>query len=332
MAVRSRERLRQLPLHLDCEPVYTRCGWLFLVDDESAPAGGRELADAGGGGRRQRRGRRPARVPAGRRREPGSRTRSSSPTRASPIRSRRRAPTSRRARRAGARGARGHAGRGDRVADGRVRGVRVGGELIECDSVVLAAGPWSSAARARDRPRAAARDHARAGRRLRRRRREPSSRARSRRRPTASTCARRPSTATATSSSAAAIRRTTSTVDPDALRRRRSTHAFEADVRERVAARLPRLAGMRAVGGRVGLYDVTPDWHPLLGPVDGLRGAAPRDRRQRPLLQARARRSASSSRARSSASRRATPTSTTFSLSRFAEGRELGSSYGGNRA
>ena len=29
---------------------------------------------------------------------------------------------------------------------------------------------------------------------------------------------------------------------------------------------------MRAVGGRVGLYDVTPDWHPLLGPVDGLRG------------------------------------------------------------
>src|SRR5262245_22586175 len=38
MAVRSRERLRQLPLHLDCEPVYTRCGWLFLVDEESAEA------------------------------------------------------------------------------------------------------------------------------------------------------------------------------------------------------------------------------------------------------------------------------------------------------
>src|SRR5262245_12382429 len=38
MAVRSRDRLRQLPLHLDCEPVYTRCGWLFLVDAESAAA------------------------------------------------------------------------------------------------------------------------------------------------------------------------------------------------------------------------------------------------------------------------------------------------------
>ena len=29
--------------------------------------------------------------------------------------------------------------------------------------------------------------------------------------------------------------------------------------------RLPRLAGMRRAGGRVGLYDVTPDWHPILG-------------------------------------------------------------------
>ncbi len=38
MAVHSRERLRQLPLHLDCDPVYTRCGWLFLVDAESAVA------------------------------------------------------------------------------------------------------------------------------------------------------------------------------------------------------------------------------------------------------------------------------------------------------
>ena len=43
-------------------------------------------------------------------------------------------------------------------------------------------------------------------------------------------------------------------------------------MRERVAARLPRLAEMSRVEGRVGLYDVTPDWHPLLGPVDGYDG------------------------------------------------------------
>src|SRR5262245_58135624 len=34
MAVRSREALRQLPLRLDCEPVYTRTGWLFLVEED----------------------------------------------------------------------------------------------------------------------------------------------------------------------------------------------------------------------------------------------------------------------------------------------------------
>ncbi len=38
MAVRSRDRLRQLPLHLGCDPVYTESGWLFLVDAESALA------------------------------------------------------------------------------------------------------------------------------------------------------------------------------------------------------------------------------------------------------------------------------------------------------
>ena len=36
MALRSRETLRRLPLLLECDPVYTRCGWLFLVDEESA--------------------------------------------------------------------------------------------------------------------------------------------------------------------------------------------------------------------------------------------------------------------------------------------------------
>ena len=36
MAVHSRETLRRLPLLLDCDPVYTRSGWLFLVDEENA--------------------------------------------------------------------------------------------------------------------------------------------------------------------------------------------------------------------------------------------------------------------------------------------------------
>ena len=48
--------------------------------------------------------------------------------------------------------------------------------------------------------------------------------------------------------------------------------AFEADVRARVQARLPGLNGLRRVGGKVGLYEVTPDWHPILGPVDGYDG------------------------------------------------------------
>ena len=95
MAVHSRERLRQLPLHLDCDPVYTRCGWLFLVDEESADAAAAnadmqeqegldlvEVSDL----------QESCPVP----RNPGSRTRCSSRTPATPTRWRRRAPTSRR--------------------------------------------------------------------------------------------------------------------------------------------------------------------------------------------------------------------------------------------
>ena len=101
---------------------------------------------------------------------------------------------------------------------------------------------------------------------------------------------------------------------------------------DRVAGRVPRLAGMRRVGGRVGLYDVTPDWHPILGPVDGFDGPLPRDRRQRALLQARRPRSASSSPAPCSGCSRGYADVRDFSLARFAEGRELRSTYGGNRA
>lgn len=48
--------------------------------------------------------------------------------------------------------------------------------------------------------------------------------------------------------------------------------AFVSDIRTRMTTRFPRLAGMHLRGGRVGLYSVTPDWHPLLGPVRGVEG------------------------------------------------------------
>jgi sarcosine oxidase, subunit beta len=60
-------------------------------------------------------------------------------------------------------------------------------------------------------------------------------------------------------------------VDPDGYDEH-VDEAFEADVHGRIARRFPRLAGMRAVAGRVGLYEVTPDWHPILGAVDGYDG------------------------------------------------------------
>jgi len=60
-------------------------------------------------------------------------------------------------------------------------------------------------------------------------------------------------------------------VDPDAYDDR-VDGAFEADVRQRLVNRIPRLSGLRMVDSRVGLYSVTPDWHPLLGPVEAIGG------------------------------------------------------------
>jgi sarcosine oxidase subunit beta len=48
--------------------------------------------------------------------------------------------------------------------------------------------------------------------------------------------------------------------------------AYAAGLRADVAGRIPRMEAMRAVEGRVGLYAVTPDWHPFLGPVEGVDG------------------------------------------------------------
>ena len=101
---------------------------------------------------------------------------------------------------------------------------------------------------------------------------------------------------------------------------------FEADVRARVARRVAG-DGLRMVDGRVGLYEVTPDWHPLLGPVpgyDGLFLAAGGSGHCFKLAPAIGELVAGAVLGRD--------VGDTFSLSRFDEGRELRSTYGGNRA
>ena len=101
---------------------------------------------------------------------------------------------------------------------------------------------------------------------------------------------------------------------------------FEADVLARVKRRLPGANGLRAVGGRVGLYEVTPDWHPILGAVDGYEGlflATGGSGHGFKLAPAIGELVAGAVLGRD--------VSDTFSLSRFAEGRELRSTYGGNR-
>ena len=45
-----------------------------------------------------------------------------------------------------------------------------------------------------------------------------------------------------------------------------------AELRHRLAIRQPVLAEAPLLEARLGLYDITPDWHPLLGPVPGLGG------------------------------------------------------------
>jgi glycine/D-amino acid oxidase-like deaminating enzyme len=102
---------------------------------------------------------------------------------------------------------------------------------------------------------------------------------------------------------------------------------FEADVLARVRKRLPGLTGARRVEGRVGLYEVTPDWHPLLGPVEGYEGlflATGGSGHCFKLGPAIGELVAGAVLGRD--------VGDTFALSRFAQGRELRSTYGGNRA
>jgi sarcosine oxidase subunit beta len=261
MAVRSREALRQLPLRLECGPVYTRTGWLFLVDEADAPlaVANAELQEDEGletvevddlqellpgveeagvayalyepeSGFADPVAATAAYIAAGRRE--GGVARSDTPVAAIEIEA------------------------------GKVRGARVARELVECDALVLAAGPWS--AKLFELPLEITREQ-----------------------DVVFDTRPEPTIPCALSSQVDRIYlrpdgagrllvgrgfpKEYERADPDGYEET-VDDAFERDVRERVARRLPRLAGMRAVGGRVGLYDVTPDWHPLLGPVPGIEG------------------------------------------------------------
>lgn len=102
---------------------------------------------------------------------------------------------------------------------------------------------------------------------------------------------------------------------------------FEADLFARIRRRLPEMDGTRRVEGHVGLYEVTPDWHPILGRVDAYDGlflATGGSGHCFKLGPAIGELVAGAVLGRD--------VGDTFSLSRFDEGRELRSTYGGNRA
>jgi glycine/D-amino acid oxidase-like deaminating enzyme len=328
MAVHSREMLRRLPLHLDCEPVYHRTGWLFLVDEADAPIAvqNAEMQDLEGVDNvdvEDLEEMLPGVDPAGiayALYEPDGGFADPVATTEAYIAALRRLG--------------GEAREGTRVESieverGKVLGVRVGGELHRCETVVLAAGPWSLAlgrTAGVELPLEITREQ-----------------------DVVFATGPKPTIPCAVSSQVDRVYmrpapeygedhvlvgrgfpKEYEQVDPDGYESE-VDDAFEADVRERVTTRLPRLEGMRRAGGRVGLYDVTPDWHPILGRTDEVEGLvlaaggsghcfklgpAIGDLVAASVLEGRVK----------------FADVETFSLSRFAEARELRSTYGGNRA
>jgi glycine/D-amino acid oxidase-like deaminating enzyme len=328
MAVHSRERLRQLPLHLDCDPVYTRCGWLFLVDAESAEAA------AANAEMQDEEGLDSVEVDDVQEVLPGAEETGIAYALfepdsgfADPVATTRAYIEA--SRRAGATALEDTPVGEIVLANGRVRGVRIGDQVVECDSVVLAAGPWSIALAygiGLELPLEVTREQ-----------------------DVVFDVGAAPVPPCAVSSQADRVYARPAPehgdrhilvgrgypkeyehAHPDAFDETVSP-AFEADVRSRVTYRLPELADMRTVAGRVGLYDVTPDWHPLLGPVDGYEGlflATGGSGHCFKLAPAIGELVAGAIIGKPTAYADVA----TFSLSRFAEGRMLGSSYGGNRA
>ena len=320
MAVRSREALRQLPLRLGCEPVYTRTGWLFLVDDADAR---HALANAE---MQEQEGLETLDVEDLQELLPGVDETDIAYALyepesgyADPV------ATTRAYVGAGVRA--GGVAREATVVEslviegGKLRGARIDGELLECDALVLAAGPWS--AKLYELPLEITREQ-----------------------DVVFETAPEVTIPCAVSSQVDRVYlrpdgegrvlagrgfpKEYEQADPDGYDEDVDA-AFEQDVHDRVATRLPRLAGMRAVAGQVGLYDVTPDWHPLLGPVPGVEGLhlacggsghcfklgpAIGELVANELLGRKLKHADIEA----------------FSVARFDEGRELRSTYGGNRA
>lgn len=106
---------------------------------------------------------------------------------------------------------------------------------------------------------------------------------------------------------------------------------FERDVRLRLAVRFPKLRLDATVDSRVGLYAVTPDWHPILGPVDDVgglylaTGGSGHSFKLGPAIGDMVVRSMMGETVEYADVNR-------FQLSRFAKGFEFASAYGGNRA
>lgn len=320
MAVRSREALRQLPLRLGCEPVYTRTGWLFLVDEADAPhaVANAEMQEEEGlvtldvddlqellPGVDEAGVAYALYEPESGYADPMATTRAYVEAGI----------------REGGRAREGAAVESLVIDGGKLRGARVGGELVECDALVLAAGPWSGTLH--ELPLEITREQ-----------------------DVVFETAPETTIPCAVSSQVDRVYlrpdgdgrvlvgrgfpKEYEHADPDGYDEQVDA-AFEQDVHERVAARLPRLKGMRPVAGQVGLYDVTPDWHPLLGAVPGAEGlhlACGGSGHCFKLGPAIGELVANGLMGR----KLKHADIDTFSVARFDEGRELRSTYGGNRA
>jgi sarcosine oxidase subunit beta len=328
MAVHSRETLRQLPLLLDCDPVYTRSGWLFLVDEENT---GFAIENAE---MQDEEGLDTVEVDDLQEYLPGVDETGIAYALyepdagfAEPVATTNAYITAAKA--AGARALEGTPVEAIVLDGDRVRGVRAGGELVECDNLVLAAGPWTlklagdaglalplEITREQDVIFATAPEETIT--------------------PAVSSQIDRvymrpaPEHGESHLLVGRGFPKEYETVDPAGYDDEVDA-AFERDVLDRVAGRLPRLAGMRRVAGRVGLYDVAPDWHPILGAVDGLdglflaTGGSGHCFKLAPAIGEMVAGDVLGLKTAYADVRH-------FSLSRFTEGREFRSTYGGNRA
>lgn len=328
MAVHSRETFRRLPLLLDCEPVYTQTGWLFLVDQENAQFAldnaamqDEEGVDSIEVGDLQEY------LPGID--EDGIAYALYEPDAgfADPVAATKAYIEAAQA--VGARALEGTPVESVELAAERVRGVRVGGELVECDNLVLAAGPWTlklAGVAGLELPLEITREQdvvfdvapqttipSAVSSQIDRVYMRPA-----------------PEYGTSHVLVGRGFPKEYEQVDPAGYDDEVDAE-FEQDVHDRVTRRVPRLDGMRRVAGRVGLYDVTPDWHPILGAVDGLEGlflATGGSGHCFKLGPAIGELVAGAVLGMKSAYAEVD----NFSLSRFAEGREFRSTYGGNRA